>query len=295
MDPGGRPARNHWEDKQLPRRSRVAPALGTLFALEQGGFLSDCGETSRRAGCLRTPVASGVIREAGDEGDLMVAVLVVLTILALVALDYFVLRKRSAATVRRVRLPGLAPLSGAVGRVPAGVFLQPSYTWCRIRRDGDLALGVHPLLLGLVGAPYRIELLPDGSVVERGAPLVRVRRGARQLTVRSPVTGRIVAVNRVIGGETEWVGLEDDGGSWFYRIRPERVADEVPQWLIAERAVEWTRRQYDRLRTFLVGPVGTGHVGVTMADGGEIPVGVLTNLSAEGWEAFQAAFLDRDS
>lgn len=223
----------------------------------------------------------------------MVALLVALTIIALVAADYFLLRPRRAAhpAEEDIPLPGLEPLSAALSRLPAGVFLQPTFTWSRIRPDGDILLGVHPLLFGLVGAPYDVERLPGGEHVEKGAPLLRIRKGNRRLTVRSPVAGRIAEVNRVVTGETDWTGLQGDGGSWLYRIVPERVAGEVPAWLIGESAVEWTRLQYQRLREQLAALSGGHGLTATMADGGEIPVGILMRLDDAQWTAFERAVL----
>jgi glycine cleavage system H lipoate-binding protein len=225
------------------------------------------------------------------EEDSMVALLVAVTILALVAADYFLLKPRRAETEEDIPLPGLEPLSAAITRLPAGVFLQPTFTWSRIRPDGDVLLGVHPLLFGLVGAPYDIERLPGGERVEKGAPLVRIRKGARSLTVRSPVAGRIAEVNRVIAGETEWNGHKGDGGSWLYRVVPEHVASEVPGWLIAESAAEWTRRQYERMREMLQSLAAGPELAATMADGGEIPAGILTRLDDATWTAFEQTVL----
>ena len=55
----------------------------------------------------------------------MVALLVALTIIALVAADYFLLRPRRAATPdgEGGPLPGPAPLSATVARLPAGARL----------------------------------------------------------------------------------------------------------------------------------------------------------------------------
>jgi glycine cleavage system H lipoate-binding protein len=223
----------------------------------------------------------------------MVALLVALTIVALVAADYFLLRPRRAANLDEgeIPLPGLEPLSTALDRLPAGVFLQPTFTWSRIRPDGDILLGVHPLLFGLVGAPYDVERLPGGEHVEKGAPLVRIRKGDRRLTVRSPVAGRIAEVNRVVAGETDWTGLTDERGGWLYRIVPERVAGEVPTWFIGESATEWTRRQYQRLREQLTALAGGPDLAGTMADGGEIPTGILARLDDAAWTAFERAVL----
>lgn len=219
----------------------------------------------------------------------MVAVLVVLTIVALLAADYFLLRpRRHEEEFEGIPLPGLEPLSAAATHLPAGVFLQPTFTWSRIQPDGHLLMGIHPLLFGLVGAPYQIELLPSGERVEKGAPLARIKKGNRTLTVRAPVAGRIAEVNRAITGETDWEG---PGGGWLYRLAIEHAVAEVPTWMMAGEAREWTRQQYHRLRehlmTLAVGP----EMVRTMADGGEVPAGILATLDEAAWTEFEHTFL----
>jgi glycine cleavage system H lipoate-binding protein len=222
----------------------------------------------------------------------MVVVLVVLTILALLALDYFVLSKRrEMAEAAAPTLSAPEPLSRTVGQLPAGVFVQPGFTWSRIRENGDVATGVHPLVIGLVGEPYRVELMKVGESVERGEPFLQVGRGDRRLTLRSPVAGRIAEVNPDVARETARAGVRDRDGSWLYRITPTHLDEEIPTWMVAERAAQWTRRQYEQLGEFFSGLVQEEAVGVTMADGGEIPTGILTKLDDRAWKEFQS-FID---
>ncbi len=224
----------------------------------------------------------------------MVALLVILSIVALIALDYFVFRKRRVdrEMIERIEVPGLKPLSDVVRRLPGGVFLQPTYTWSRIREDGELAIGIHPMLYGLVGAPYQLELVAEGARVEKGAPLARLGRGDRWLTVRSPIAGAVTEVNHRVDGEADWTGVRDTSGGWLYRVRPEHAGDEVPSWLIGERAAAWTKEQYARLRGRLAGVAMARSLGTVMADGGEIPTGILGQLDEQAWHAVQDEFLD---
>jgi len=224
----------------------------------------------------------------------MVALLVIVSIVALIALDYFVLRKGRMAreAVEKIEMPGLQPLSEAFRRLPAGVFLQPTYTWSRIREDGEVFVGLHPILFGLIGAPYDLQLLGEGRDVEKGAPLVRLGSGGRHLTVKAPFAGVITAVNHRVSGETDWSGLGGTDGAWLYRVRPVRVGDEVPTWLIGDGAVEWTRAQYARLRNRLAGVAMAHSLGVVMPDGGEIPAGILGELDEQAWRAVQVEFLE---
>lgn len=224
----------------------------------------------------------------------MAIVLAVLTFAAFIALDYFVLSKRGAeATSTAPALPPHTSLPAVRQPVPDGIYLQPTYTWSRFGRAGEVYLGVHPMLLGLVGTPYDLELRAAGEHVAKGESLVRVARGGHHLNVRSPVAGRVEHVNRNLTGETLWRDLEEDDGGWLYRVQPEGVADEIKTWLTGEPAAEWTRRQYDRLRTYLQNAVADGHLGTVMADGGELPPGVLADMDESVWAGLQDRFLSQ--
>jgi hypothetical protein len=80
-------------------------------------------------------------------------------------------------------------------------------------------------------------------------------------------------------------------GVWLYRVRPERLDHEAATWLTGAAAAEWTRRQYHELRSFLQGSVAESHLGVTMADGGELPAGILGELDQEVWSDIEQRFL----
>jgi glycine cleavage system H lipoate-binding protein len=223
----------------------------------------------------------------------MVALLLIVSIAAMIALDYFVFQKRRAAreAAEPIDAPGLRPLSEVFRRLPGGVFLQPTYTWSRIREDGEVLIGLHPMLYGLVGAPYQLQLIHEGRQVEKGAPIIRIGREERWLTVRSPIAGTVTDVNHVVEGETDWSGVQDADGGWLYRLRPVHIADEVPSWFIGDRAVAWTRDQYARLRSRLAGVAMARSLGAVMADGGEIPTGILGELDEQAWRTIQDEFL----
>jgi glycine cleavage system H lipoate-binding protein len=222
----------------------------------------------------------------------MVVMLVVLTFAAFIALDYFVLGRRPAsATEGSPAAAGLSPLWASQEQIPAGVQLQPTFTWSRGTAKGAVLLGVHPMLLALVGTPVALEFREPGEQVRKGEPLVRVARGDRQFTVRSPVAGRVVEVNRRSSGGTRWTGNAD---TWLYRLQPDRVADEVASWFSGERAVEWTRRQYEQLRSYLHDAAADGHLGAVMADGGDLPAGILGEMDAGVWSGLEDRFLAHD-
>lgn len=187
--------------------------------------------------------------------------------------------------------PEAVPVSEAVEGLPGGVFLQTTFTWTRLRDNGEVFLGLHPMLLSLIGGPLEWDLLPDGQEVKRGEPLLALRRGEREFQVYSPLDGRVVEANEEVDPVRGWSGLTERRGSWIYRIRPLKAEDEVPRWLLGSRAAEWTRHQYRQIRDYLVRLLPDEGAGVAAADGGELPAGVLSQVDEAAWESFQTWFL----
>lgn len=220
----------------------------------------------------------------------MAIMLAVLTFVAFIALDYFVLRRR-----RAVRVPATAarmqPLAASRQQVPADVYLQPTFTWSNFGEGGEVYLGLHPVLLSLIGAPYDVEFRARGTRVQKGDPLLRLRREGRVLTVRSPVNALVERVNKHSVGSAPWPDAEARDAAWLYRLQPYKVAEEVPRWFTGEAAAEWTRKQYDALRTYLQNAVATANLGPVMADGGELPSGILAEMDLNVWRGLDEQFL----
>lgn len=212
---------------------------------------------------------------------------------------YYVLveRPRQRALKLEGPHPVPLPLADIIGNLPEGVFLHPTLTWGRLRPNGDVDLGIHPLLLGLVGESTEIHSRSEPGRLEKGDPIADIVAGDRELTVRSPTSGRIVATNPRATGDASWLGATwdwDDGG-WVCRVRPDRLSAEIGSWLISDKAVEWTRRRYGDIRDCILGLASRGRPELMLADGGEIPIGVLTQLDGEAWQQFEKDFLGSTS
>jgi len=210
---------------------------------------------------------------------------------------HYVLVERPRQRALELEGPHPVPLALAdiVGKVPEGVFLHPTLTWGRLRPNGDVDLGIHPLLLGLVGESREIHPRGEPGRLEKGDPIADIVAGDRELIVRSPTSGRIVATNPRATADASWRGATWDDGSWVCRVRPDRLSDEIGSWLISDKAVEWTRRRYGDIRDGILGLAFRGEPELMLADGGEIPIGILTQLDGEAWQQFEKDFLDPSS
>jgi len=210
---------------------------------------------------------------------------------------YYVLveRPRQRALELEGPHPVPLPLADIIGNLPEGVFLHPTLTWGRLRPNGDVDLGIHPLLLGLVGESREIHPRGEPGRLEKGDPIADIVVGDRELTIRSPTSGRMVATNPRVTGDASWWGATWDDGSWICRVRPDRLSAEIGSWLISDKAVEWTRRRYGDIRDCILSQAFRGTPELMMADGGEIPIGILTQLDGEAWQEFEKDFLGSTS
>jgi hypothetical protein len=143
------------------------------------------------------------------------------------------------------------------------------------------------MLLSLLGSNPQVEMPSAGEHVEKGGPLMTVGSGERHLVVRSPIAGSISMANATPPIDTGW---QSRSGRTCL-IQPERLYEEVPTWMIGKTAVDWSRAQYGRIRDHLIERSADPQTGLALADGGELPIGALNQLSAADWADFEDEFL----
>jgi hypothetical protein len=218
----------------------------------------------------------------------MLATVFLVIVVTLLTGHYFLVERPRRLAAESANRPQALPLRQLVNRVPAGVFLQPTFTWGQVRSGGDVEIGVHPMLLSLLGPNLQMETRSAGEHVDKGDPLMTVGDGERHLVVRSPVAGSISMANAAPPVETEWQSQSDR----TCVIQPESLSDEVPTWMLGQSAVDWSREQYGRIRDHLLARSADPQTGLALADGGELPVGALNQLDATEWADFEEEFLN---
>jgi glycine cleavage system H lipoate-binding protein len=171
--------------------------------------------------------------------------------------------------------------------IPEGIFLQPTFTWSKLLDSGNLMVGIHPLLLGLIGQPEKFKKLNQGQDVQKGDTVLTLQKGIKKLNVKSPIKGTIQSINPNFTEEA-W---EDLGDVWLYSIKPENLSTEISNWYLAEKSRTWMTQKLEQIRTFLSNNASHKQVGLTIADGGELPVGVLSQFDDKIWEVFETSFL----
>lgn len=214
-----------------------------------------------------------------------ILLLVLLTIIVGITIDYFIQRKKKETTYVTRRISHLSP-STILPMVPEGAFLQPTFTWSKILDSGNLIVGIHPLLCGLIGKPEKYEKLNEGQEFQKGDTVLTLHKGMKKLHVKSPVKGTINSINPKFT-EAAWENL---GNVWLYSIKPDNLSSEVSNWYLADKSRTWITQKIEEIRTFFSNNVSHKQVGLTIADGGELPVGVLSQFDNKIWGDFEAKF-----
>jgi len=228
----------------------------------------------------------------------MVALFVLLTIIALLTIDYFVQRaelKKAKATAQVAQwVPAHAAQAARasatrspipIDRIPSGVFVDPGHVWVQLEPSGALRVGADMIPAALLGRPDRVELKAEGTEVRRGDPIATLIRGARSLTLRAPVDGVVTRVNAVAQSTPE--RLQDDpyGQGWLLWLAPRDLSAALKRMFVAEEATAWAREQLQKLRDFVAaGSADAQLVGATLQDGGAPIEGLTDHLDDARWK-----------
>jgi len=156
------------------------------------------------------------------------------------------------------------------------VFLTPSFTWVKLLDSGNLLMGVHPLVLGLFESIDEMEILKNGQSVKAGDTILKIHSGQKNLNIVAPIDGTVTGTN---------ADLSDNPNNWIYTVKPKSIP--VDNWYLAEKARTWTNEKYNNIKSFFQ------ELSPTMADGGDLSVGVLSQFDETVCEKFQKEMLEK--
>ena len=179
-------------------------------------------------------------------------------------------------------------------RVPQGLFYSKFHTWAHLEKSGLAKVGLDDFLSKIVGNIKTVSLRNPGEHVRKGELLATINQDGKTLTVVSPVSGEIMAVNTLLVRNPDLLSQDPYDQGWFYKIKPENWVKETGTCYFAGNAMTWMEHEFYRFKDFMASVVSTsnGNSKLIMQDGGELIAEPLRILSGEVWTAFQNEFLE---
>lgn len=144
----------------------------------------------------------------------LLVVLAALTVIFLAGLAVVRLVERA----RRHSL-GLTRVDGLTWR--PGVYFSPGHSWLQPREAGSLRVGLDDLAQHVLARVSEVMLPEPGALVRAGEPAAVIRCGKRRAAIPSPVTGRVLAINRRVMANPSRLHNAPYSGGWLYAVQPE--------------------------------------------------------------------------
>jgi glycine cleavage system H protein len=222
----------------------------------------------------------------------MVVILVLLTVLAFLAVDYVISRRQRALAVSETAsAPVVEPVAEhpvwvAGYNLPEKLHYHRGHTWVRVLDDDTVVVGIDDFARRLVGGVKRVLLPSPGSSAVQGAIAFAVDLGGRVARFLSPVSGEVVEVNTRLEEQGSRMLEDPYGRGWVMKIRARDLAANLRNLLSGRLARRWMEDTREAMQLQLMALTGS-----VIQDGGELAPDFAQQLSEEEWRALTREFL----
>lgn len=99
--------------------------------------------------------------------------------------------------------------------------------WCRPHEGGCMEVGITAFGVHLSGDFYMCRPKPVGTVLRQGETVAVAELSKAVVSIKSPLSGRVVQVNPLLAETPELVHRDPYGRGWLVRIAPERWTEDL--------------------------------------------------------------------
>ncbi len=175
------------------------------------------------------------------------------------------------------------PASGSVSALglqySEDCYYHRGHTWVQPADDGTVTVGLDELAKHLIGDPDSVQMPEVGAQVELNQIAWRMRKNGKEIQVRAPIEGTIIAV----GGPHQ---------GWYLKIRPRLDLHDPATLRHLLRGPEvhgWVARELERLQLQLRAPNSPP----ALADGGVLLPDLMNIVPEADWDtALADTFLE---
>ena len=151
-------------------------------------------------------------------------------------------------SVHITHLPEAARVRKGEFSIPGGAMISAGHTWANMAQDGSVKVGVDDFAKKLIGPVDAIDFPSIGMTVKAGQPLFGLRQKNRKVQFNSPVSGRVIKTNVLLGEDCEALEMTPYQKNWVCVIDADNLDVEVPTLKIGKSAVAMFQEDIDRFR-----------------------------------------------
>jgi glycine cleavage system H lipoate-binding protein len=157
---------------------------------------------------------------------------------------------------------------------PADRLYHRGHTWIKLADDGNFTVGLDELAEHLVGNPESVKMPDVGTEVEVNQIAWRMNKNGKEIEVRAPIEGTIVAVGSPLEG-------------WYLKVRPRLSPSDPTNLRHLLRGPEvhgWVSRDLERLQVQL----RAANSPPALADGGALMPQLMDVVPEADWNTVLA-------
>ncbi|CAN6960250.1 glycine cleavage system protein GcvH [Psychrobacter okhotskensis] len=112
-----------------------------------------------------------------------------------------------------------------MSNIPAELKYIASHEWLRLEDDGTITVGITDHAQDLLGDVVFVELPDVGDTIAVDDEISVVESVKAASDVYAPISGEVVAINEALEDDPEIINSDPYGGGWFFRMKPDNIAD----------------------------------------------------------------------
>ncbi|MEJ2105002.1 MAG: response regulator, partial [Ignavibacteriaceae bacterium] len=132
-------------------------------------------------------------------------------------------------------------------QIPGGVFISDGHSWVNVGEDGTAKIGLDDFAKKIIGKIDSIELPNLGMIVKKGQSLFTVMQGTKNISFKSPLSGKVKTINKFINNEIDSLNSTVYDQNWICEIDADELDSELKSLKIGKSAVTLYQDDIERL------------------------------------------------
>ena len=168
-------------------------------------------------------------------------------------------------------------------------YVHPGHTWMKLTQDGDVIVGIDEFGQSVIGSIDEIRLPRLLRKVRQGEVGWTVKHGDRLVSMRSPVTGRVIEKNEMVLNDASLINSSPYGDGWLFRVRPAKLNFQLSNLFTGRAASKWQDLERAELGRFF-----SGTPALMFQEGGVMIQNLADRCSDDEWKAIARQFFLED-